>query len=294
VPYSNAISTSFLFAVLAINPAKSSSLTANMQTDGGQLVREVIENEIRAQLNDKNLWSYRELTKRNGKELLREYCQTQYGSIHRLLAVNGRMLDANQRQAEDKRLQRLIKSAGAVRAVQRKEAGDAQKERSFLRLFPDAFRYQEVDQEGDRMKLRFTPNPSFHPSGNEARVLHCLEGTIVVDIKQKRLVSVNGRLMRQVEFWGGLLGHLNPGGTFSVVSENVAPGDWELKSLDIEMNGKALLFKTLTVREQDSFTNYTPVSSDTTLQQATARLGNDSWTAKSANIQRPVPRKSGI
>ena len=40
--------------------------------------------------------------------------------------------------------------------------------------------------------------------------------------------------MTEVKFWGGLAGHLNPGGTFSVELENVEPGDWELKSLDVE------------------------------------------------------------
>jgi len=75
---------------------------------------------------------------------------------------------------------------------------------------------------------------------------------------------------------GGLAGHLNRGGTFSVQLENVAPGDWEVKSLNVEMNGKALLFKIITVREQDNYSNYTPIPPDTTLAQAAERLQEDS------------------
>jgi hypothetical protein len=163
-----------------------------------------------------------------------------------------------------------------MREAYRKESADAQEETRFLRLFPDAFRYREEGRQGDVLKLRFTPNPNFRPSGNEERALHCLEGTMVVDVKQKRLASINGRLMKEVKFWGGLAGHLNPGGTFSVQLENVAPGDWELKSLDVEMNGKALLFKTLTVREQDTYSNYTPIPPNISLVQAAKRLQKDS------------------
>ena len=273
------ISTSIILLALLLSGPEQFGAAANNSTDSNQLVREVIQNEIRSQVhetNDNNLWSYRKLTKREGKSQLLEYCQTKYGTIHRLLAVNGQPLSPSQHQAEAKRVQMLIRSPDALRAARRKESADAQEERRFLGLFPDAFRYQEEGKQGALLKLRFTPNPNFRPSGNEERVLHSLEGTMVVDPKHKRLVSVNGRLMTEVKFWGGLAGHLNPGGTFSVQLENVAPGDWELKLLDVEMNGKALLFKTITVREQDTYSNYTPIPPNTSLVQAAERLQKDS------------------
>lgn len=240
--------------------------------DADQLVREVISNETQSQVNDHNLWSYRELTKRKGEEVLIEYYQTKNGTIHRLLAEDGHPLNPEQRRAEDQRIERLIRSPSALQAAQRKEGADAEEERKFLRLFPEAFGYQEENLQGDLMTLRFTPNPHFHPSGNEQRVLHSLAGTMVVNVKQKRLASVHGRLMTPVKFWGGFLGHLDQGGTFSVVSENVAPGDWELRSLDIEMSGKALLFRTITVHEQDTYSDYAPVPPGLTLAQAAERL----------------------
>jgi len=244
--------------------------------DPDQLVREVIQNEIQAQISQRDLWSYRELTRSKGKELLLEYCETKYGSIHRLLAVNGHPLDAKQRQVEDRRIQELIASPGALHEAQKKERADAEEERKFLSLIPKAFRYQVQRRDGDLATLRFTPNRDFEPSGLEAHALAALEGTMVLNVKEKRLVSIRGQLMREVKFWGGLLGHLDQGGTFSVVSENVAPGDWELKSLNIEMNGRALFFKTIAVHEQKSYSNYSPVPPDSTLTQAAERLQKDS------------------
>jgi hypothetical protein len=253
------------------NPASAAVTPA----DANQLVREVIESEIRAEANQTDLWSYRELTKRNGKETLVEYCQTKYGTLHHLLAVNGRRLTAAQDDAENKRLRKLTHSPAAMRAARRKLSADAQEEKKFLNLLPDVFRYQQTGVEGDRVELSFRPNPRFQPSGMEARVLHNLEGTMVLDIKQKRLASVKGRLMNEVKFFHGLLGHLDEGGRFSVVSERVAPDDWELQSLDVGMSGKALFLKTLTLREQDLYSDYTLVPPPTTLEQAAERLEKD-------------------
>jgi len=236
------------------------------------LAREVIWNELWAQTHNHNLWSHRELTRSDSKELLFQYFQTKEGTIRRLLAVNGHPLDAPQRQAENERIQRVIRSPEVVREDQKKEEADARRERSFLRLFPEAFLYREVGRQGDLVTLRFTPNPLFHPPNDMAKVLHSLEGTMVVNAKEKRLVSIKGRLMTEVRFWGGLLGYLQQGGTFSVSMENVAPGDWELKSLVIKMKGKALLFKTIGVQEDERCSSYTPVPPDATLAQAAESL----------------------
>lgn len=255
--------------------AASAPIPPGNSADVDRLVREVIQNEIQAEVQETDLWSYRELTRSGGRERLIEYCETKHGTIHRLLAVNGRPLDSKQRQAESKRIAKVVRSPELLRAAEKKSNADDQETRKFLKLFPKAFRYQVESRQGDRMTLRFQPAPDFSPSGNEERALHALEGTMVVDFKQKRLVSIEGHLVTEVKFWGGLLGHLDQGGRFSVVCENVAPGDWELKSLDVEMNGKALLFKTITVHEQDTYSNYKLVPPDTSLAQAAERLENE-------------------
>jgi len=265
--------------VVALLATLEQTATAANGTDAQQLVREVIRHELEAQANesgDNRLWSYQEHTRRDGKELLLEYCETRYGTIHRLLAVNGQPLDPNQSQAEDKRIRKLIDSPDAVEAAQKKERADAEEEQKFLKLFPEAFHFREMERLGDLVNLTFTPDPNFSPSGMEERVLSCLEGTMAVNVKQERLVSVSGRLATEVKFWGGLAGHLNGGGTFSVRSENVAPGDWELQSLDVEMSGKVLLFKTLTIQEHHTYLRYTRVSPNLSLAQAAEHLQNDS------------------
>jgi hypothetical protein len=61
-----------LLALLFLSIQEQFGAAPNNSTGPHQLVREVIQNEIQSQANDDNLWSYRELTKRKGKELLLE------------------------------------------------------------------------------------------------------------------------------------------------------------------------------------------------------------------------------
>jgi hypothetical protein len=75
-----------------------------------------------------------------------------------------------------------------------------------------------------------------------------------------------------VRFFGGLLGHLDKGGTFLVRQQDMGSGHWELTSMDIEMNGKALFFKTIAVREKETDSNFRQILDGTTLQQALTYL----------------------
>jgi hypothetical protein len=61
-----------------------------------------------------------------------------------------------------------------------------------MKIFPDAFRFQYEDRQGSLNKLKFTPNPNFHPSGYLAQVFRHMEGSLLVDGQQKRLAQING------------------------------------------------------------------------------------------------------
>ena len=116
--------------------------------------------------------------------------------------------------------------------------------------------FQQESRDADRVKLKFSPNPKFRPSGSSEFVFHHMEGTLTLDLKQKRLVEISGRLNSDVKFAGGLLGHLDKGGTFFVRQQEVTPGHWEMTRMDVQMNGKALFFKTISVRTNEIDTDF--------------------------------------
>lgn len=86
---------------------------------------------------------------------------------------------------------------------------------------------------------------------------------------------------QEVKFAGGLLGHLDKGGTFNVKQSEIAPGVWDVTYMNIQMNGKALFFKTIAVREKDIRSDYRRVSSQLTLAQAADLLNRQTNMAAS-------------
>lgn len=239
--------------------APVSALPAKLQLDAGRLARKVFENEVQAQINDQSLWSYRQLKEEQGKKKVFAVCETNDGEIDRLLEVNGQELNAKQRQAEDQRIQKMLDDPDQMRQQQKKSEEDGKQERELLRMFPEAFRFQYAGMQGNLIKLTFSPNPDFRPSNRAAQVFHHMEGSLLVDGEQKRLAEIEGRLTSPVKFGWGLLGHLDTGGTFLVDQQDMGSGHWQLTTLDVEMDGKALFFKTIAVREKELNTDFQQV-----------------------------------
>jgi hypothetical protein len=275
------VSLGILAALTLYFPANSSAQELNSASQASTqnvdaLVRDVVHNEIEAQLRDTSLWCYREERQEDGKpKKTLQVCQTKDGDLERLMAISGRELDPAQRQSEDERIHRLIGHPEQLRAKQKKERDDAEQARTLFRSFPEAFRFQCENESGNLITLRFRPNPAFRPATRAAQVFHHMEGTLILDTRQKRLVEINGRLASEVRFGGGLLGHLDRNGTFLVKQKEVADGHWDLVCMSVHMSGRALLFKTIAVSQEQRLLDYKPLPRGATLQQAADFLMRD-------------------
>ena len=272
--------SSVIFAlILLISPAaypqRNESLNSDKRFDANRLAEEVIRNELQAQARDHSLWKYREMTQKDGKQEVFEVVQTKSGEIQRLVSINDEPLSPKERANENRRIHKLLIDQSEWREKQRSRSEDAEHERNLLAMLPVAFRYEYDGTLRDLIRLRFTPNPKFHPKSREGEVFHHMEGFLWVDPKQKRLAELDGRLLDEVKFGGGLLGHLNAGGTFSVKQTDVGADHWEMTLLDVKMNGKALFFKTIAVREKEIDTNFKPVPDSVSLEQAAEILQTD-------------------
>ena len=91
---------------------------------------------------------------------------------------------------------------------------------------------------------------------------------MILNVKADRLVEISGQLTHGVEFAGGLLGHLDPGGTFDVRREEIAPGHWAITKLEVNMNGKILFFKTINVQQDEVHSHFRRIPDSTTLLEA--------------------------
>jgi len=241
----------------------------------------MIGNELQAQTNDHTLWRFHELQQRDGARKLYDVIETRIGDLHRLLAVNERPLTGSAAVTEENRIQKLAKDPSRVAAAQKKLEQDVKEGRSLLRTFPSAFIFRDEGQQGDLLKVGFVPNPNYKPASHEAEVFHHMKGTMVLDTKAKRLVSIDGRLTSPVKFWYGLLGHLDASGTFHVEQRYIGDGHWDEILMDVHMDGKALFFRTIGVREKESYSDYQEEPENISLQEAAQQLGKDTSTTAS-------------
>lgn len=245
------------------------------KVDAQQLAREVLTNELKAEQSDNTLWRFRKAEWQKGKEQLYDVIETKHGDVSRLLAENGKPLNAEQQRAENVRIQKLTNESDEMKKQVQTLKQDGDQETKLLAMLPDALLYHYASRKGDLVRLTFKPNPKFHASSREAEVFHHMSGVMVLNTKAKRLVELRGRLTSEVKFFGGILGHLNKGGTFVVKQADVAGTHWDMTLLDTELNGKALFFKTIAVHEKRVESNYQRVPEDITVEQAAQMLRKD-------------------
>jgi hypothetical protein len=239
---------------------------------GNQLARAVVEHELKAEETDQARWMYRLQGRREGTIEMSEVVETKDGSLSRRIAVNGHPLSAQEQQKEDERIQKLLQDPAEQKKAQQSRREDSEQTKKLLEILPDAFSFKCAEREGKLIKLNFQPNPQFHPTSRQAQVFHNMAGSIWVDPQQNRLGGIEGHLIKDVKFAAGLLGHLDKGGDFFVTQTEVAPGHWELTRLRVNMHGKALFFKTISVQEDESQTDFHRVPDDLTLLQAAQML----------------------
>jgi hypothetical protein len=258
--------------ILIGSNAFSQSDPQRLGLSANDLARKVVTNELKLQDEDHSRWMYRLEKEESGAKQTQEILETNDGSLSRLLSIDGHPLTAKQEQKENQRMQTLVSHPEEQRKLQQASTKKAEQGARLFNILADVFVFGYAGRAGDLVTLTFRPNPAFEPPSLEARVLHGMQGEMTVDSKQERLASLNGYLMEAVKFGGGLLGHLDKGGKFEVRQSEVAPGHWEMTVLGVDMNGKALLFKTIGVQETENHSDFHRVPDDLTPAEATDML----------------------
>jgi hypothetical protein len=275
----HSLATVMAIIILLGSTALSQSDPANPEVSANELARKVVTNELKSQNEDHGHWMYRLEKEESGRKQVQEIIETNNGSLSRLFSIDGPPLTAKQQQTENQRMQRLVSHPDEQCKLQQASKKKAEQGARLFNILPDVFVFAYTGRQGDLVTLTFRPNPDFQPASLEARVFHGMQGEMTVDIKQERLAALNGHLMEDVKFGGGLLGYLHKGGKFEVKQAEVAPGHWEMTVLGVDMNGKALLFKTIGVQETENHSDFHLMPDDLTLTEATGMLNGQTVEA---------------
>ena len=261
-----------LLALSPVGAAFGQSAPADRAISANDLARAVVANELKVQDEKHSRWMYRVDREEQGKKKAKEVVQTGQGSLDRLVAVDGHPLNAKEQQDERDRIENLVRNPAEQQRLEQTKRKDAEQCKTFFKMIPDALTFSYAGRDGDLIKLSYRPNPGFQPPTREARVFHEMEGEMWVHATQRRLLRISGQLIADVKFAGGLLGHLERGGHFNVEQRELLPGQWDLTFMEVNMQGKALFFKTIAVQEKEYRSDFRTVPDDLTLTEAADML----------------------
>jgi hypothetical protein len=249
------------WVLLGAAAAAQSAPPAAPQVSAQELVRRVIANEEKAG-HDNVRFLYRLRTeKAKSGAITKELVETNEGVVARLIAVNGKPPTAEQRQKDDERLQALARDPQARAAKQKQQKDDEERTTRMVKALPDAFLYEydgfEPGENGQLMiRLKFKPNPAFEAPSRELQVYYGMEGTVLIEPHSERLVRIQARLFKKVNFGWGILGHLDPGGRFDIQQSRVSGDRWEVTDMRLRFTGRILLFKSLDINQRETAFDY--------------------------------------
>lgn len=246
-----------------------------------QLVREAVRNEISSGHSGPN-FMFREVSQGTNGSKTKLLVETRDAMAGLLIATDGHPLTAEQRQAEENRLEHLVSDPDDLAKKCKREKDDADRTQEIMSAFPDAFLYEEdgtaageegLGAPGDRLvRLKFRPNPKYSPPSHVELILTGLQGTLLIDSKQYRIAKIDGTLVKEVGFGWGILGHLDRGGHFIVQQGDMGGGHWEITRMDLSFTGKVLFFKTLNIKDKEIYSDFQPAPRGLTFAQGVELL----------------------
>ena len=259
----------------------------------GELVRRTVQNEVKESQGSSTPHMFVSLKEGAHGSQTKLYCETKDAMAGMAIANDGKPLNAAQRQAEEARLQQLMKDPEELKKKRQREKEDADRVERIVRSMPDAFLYEydgtergteRVGKEGDELvRLKFRPNPNYEPPSRTEQVLEGMEGTLLIDANRYRIARIDGKLFKEVAFGWGILGHLDKGGHFLVEQGDVGDGTWDIRKMSLAFTGKILLFKHLDYKSTETLKDFRPVPRDLTFAQGVELLKKNENTLAENN-----------
>ena len=183
---------------------------------------------------------------------------------------------------EAARLDELVANPEQLKRKHSQEQETAEHTLRIVKALPEAFLYDYDRDEsgtaslgkdgGQLVRLKFRPNPDYHPPSHVEDVLVGMQGVVVIDPVAKRIAVIDGTLFKEVSFGWGILGHLDKGGHFLVEQRDVGDGSWDIAHMSLNFTGRILLFKALAIKSDETFNDFRRVPADTTFTQGVEML----------------------
>lgn len=277
--------TLLLFVIRALSQTQDASRS---QIPPAELVRICVNNEVAAanHASVKHEFRSRKQTPKGSQTKL--YVETEDALAAILIAINDQPLNAQQKQGEIDHLTWLKANPDQLRKKQAREKEDADRTLRIVKALPDAFTYQyagteksappmlgaqDAERQPDELlRLNFTPNASYSPPSRVEQALGGMQGYLLIDASARRIARIDGTLFKDVSFGWGIIGHLDKGGHFLVQQADLGDGTWQITEMNLNIKGKILLFKSLSMVSGEVFSDFRRVPSNTTFADGVSLL----------------------
>ena len=262
------------------------SVAASGHESAKALVQRVVRSELAADARDHSRWMFRDANQVSGAETVKLTVQTAAGAISKTILIDGHPLSAQQERDDEAKMHQFVTDPAVRRKQREDQKQDDAKARSLTEMLPHAFQWKVVRRQDAETTLAFAPDPNFSPPTREARVFAAMKGTMVVNTRQNRIVSLQGMLTEDVDFGFGILGRLEKGGTFDVQRSQVGAHVWEITATHVHIHGHMLLFKSINEQQDEETSHYKPSPAGISLAAA-AKMLNDGAVFRELGIAQP-------
>ena len=279
-----AVSLFGLFAGMGVSSLAAGTPThpAGESVSPIELVRAAVASEAAASNNSsiKYMFCDRKTTPQGSQTRL--FVETRQALAGMTVAYDDKPLTPEQLQAEVGRLAGIADNPEQLARRQRQQKEEADRTLRIVKALPDAFLYDydgtetgtaTLGKPGEQLlRLKFRPNPDYHAPSHVEEVLVGMQGVLLIDSVERRIARIDGTLSREVGFGWGILGHLDKGGHFLVDQRDVGDNSWEVSRMSLNFAGRILLFKSLSIKSDEVFSDFRRVPDDTTFAQGVEML----------------------
>ena len=259
---------------MAVTLSGQETQPSRPEISANQLVRETVAREVDAANAPSEHYMFRSDRQTPKGSQTKLYVETHDAMAGMVIANNGQPLSPQQHQAEIDRLNWLAGNTEQLKKKHAREKEDADRTLRIVKALPDAFTYKYAGTEpgtadmgkvGDELvKLTFVPNPAFSPPSKVEETLRGMQGSLLIDTNAHRIALIDGTLFRDVSFGWGIIGRLDKGGHFIVKQADVGNGTWDLTNMNLKITGKILVFKSIGMISDETFSDFHAVPNDLT------------------------------
>ncbi len=207
-----------------------------------------------------------EKSSRTGGHLwVEKVVETEDGEVRRLWSIDGSPLSPAKAKEEDDRVQKSVAHADTARrrTGREEDSGSAWVETIHRAL---VFSYDGKTKDGTL--LRYRPNPEFSPANYRERIVHALEGTMLIKEPEDRVVAVDAKVGQPVEIGYGVLGRLEEDSRMHVERSEVSGGSWQVTRVELHVIGRLLVLKNISQDLEMVRSDYRDLPPRLTLRQA--------------------------